>query len=88
MQFIYDLVQADSMKAYYGPLLQPRPRDDWGTFARATHESYHHGVGTCMMGPATNPMAMVDQTLRVHGLDSPQFGPRPTWRSPAGRTRP
>jgi choline dehydrogenase len=74
MQFIYDLVQADSMHAYYGALLQPGPRDDWRRFARATHESYHHGVGTCMMGPATNPMAVVDQTLRVHGIDNLWIG--------------
>lgn len=70
MRFVHDLVQHDSMKTYYGPLLQPGPKDDWAHFARATHDSYHHGVGTCMMGPSTNPRAVVDQTLRVHGLDN------------------
>jgi choline dehydrogenase len=70
MQFVYDLVQHESMKTYYGPLLQPGPRDDWARFARATHDSYHHGVGTCMMGPADNKMAVVDQKLRVHGMDN------------------
>jgi len=70
MQFMYDLVQHESMKAYYGPLIQPGPRDDWASFARSTYDSYHHGVGTCMMGPATNPMAVVDQHLRLHGLDN------------------
>ena len=68
MQFIYDLVQDQSMKEFYGPLLQPGPRDDWGKFARATYDSYHHGAGTCMMGPSSNKMAVVDQNLRVHGL--------------------
>ena len=70
MQFMYDLVQHDSMKAYYGPLIQPGPKDDWATFARSTYDSYHHGSGTCMMGPAENPMAVVDQRLHVHGLDN------------------
>jgi choline dehydrogenase len=70
MELVHDLVQHDSMKAYYGPLLQPGPRDNWGQFARATHDSYHHGVGTCMMGPADNPLAVVDQHLRVHGMDN------------------
>ncbi len=27
-----------------------------------------HPAGTCMMGPATNPRAVVDHELRVHGL--------------------
>jgi choline dehydrogenase len=70
MQFIYNLVQHESMRRYYGPLLRPGPEDDWGRYARATHDSYHHGVGTCLMAPADNPMAVVDQTLRVHGMDN------------------
>ena len=70
MQFVYDLTQHESMGRYYGPLLQPGPKDDWGHFARATHDSYHHGVGTCVMGPADNPLAVVDQKLRVHGMDN------------------
>lgn len=70
MQFIYDLVQGPSMKEYYGPLLQPGPKEDWAAFARATHGSYNHGSGTCMMGPASNKMAVVDQKLRVHGMDN------------------
>jgi choline dehydrogenase len=70
MQFIRDLVQHDSMKAYYGPLIQPGPKEDWARFARLTYDSYHHGAGTCMMGPASNPMAVVDQNLRVHGIEN------------------
>ena len=70
MHFVYDLVQHPSMQKYYGPLLQPGPKEDWARFARATHDSYHHGVGTCMMGPSDNPKAVVDQRLRVHGLDN------------------
>ncbi len=70
MQFMFDLVQHPSMKEYYGPLLQPGPRDNWAQFARSTFDSYHHGSGTCMMGPANNPMAVVDPRLRVHGMDN------------------
>ena len=66
----YDLVQHDSMKAYYGPLVAPGPKDDWETFARSTYSSYQHGVGTCMMGPASDPMAVVDSDLRVHGMEN------------------
>jgi choline dehydrogenase len=70
MQFMFDLVQHDSMKAYYGPLITPGPREDWTAFAQGTYESYHHGVGTCKMGPASDPAAVVDQRLRVHGMDN------------------
>jgi choline dehydrogenase len=69
-QFIYDLVSHESMKKYYGPLILPGEKDDWVTFARSTHETCQHPVGTCMMGPAENPMAVVDQNLRVHGMQN------------------
>jgi choline dehydrogenase-like flavoprotein len=57
-------------REFYGPLIQPAPGDDWGAFARKTYDSYHHGVGTCKMGPASDPMAVVDQRLRVHGMQN------------------
>ena len=46
------------------------PADDWGKFARSTYDSYHHGVGTCKMGPASDNMAVVDEKLRVHGMSN------------------
>jgi choline dehydrogenase len=70
MALVNDLLQHDSMARYYGPLIQPGPKDDWGRFARATHDSYFHGVGTCRMGPANDPLAVVGQDLQVHGMDN------------------
>ena len=74
MKFIADLVQSGPAKEFYGPLLQPADDDDWAKFARSTYDSYHHGVGTCMMGPASNNMAVVDQGLRVHGMENLWIG--------------
>jgi choline dehydrogenase len=70
MQFIDELVHKDGCKEFYGPLIQPAADEDWGRFARATYDSYHHGVGTCKMGPASDNMAVVDQRLRVHGMQN------------------
>ena len=70
MRFIDELVHRPEVKEYYGPLIQPGPGEDWGEFARKTYDSYHHGVGTCKMGPASDPMAVVDQRLRVHGIQN------------------
>ena len=70
MRFIDDLVRQPQTKGFYGPLIQPGPGEDWGAFARKTYDSYHHGVGTCKMGPASDPMAVVDQRLRVHGMQN------------------
>jgi choline dehydrogenase len=38
-------------------------------FVRARSETIYHPVGTCKMGPATDPMAVVDSKCRVHGLE-------------------
>ena len=74
MKFIADLVHSEPAKEYYGALFQPAPNEDWGKFARSTYDSYHHGVGTCMMGPASNKMAVVDERLRVHGMSNLWIG--------------
>lgn len=70
MEFVNDLTQYSSMKEFYGAPIQPRAVDDWSNFAASTHDSYHHGVGSCMMGPDSNAMTVVDQRLRVHGMDN------------------
>jgi choline dehydrogenase len=40
---------------------------DW---VRANLASYHHPIGTCRFGPATDPLAVVDTGGRVHGFDN------------------
>ena len=70
MEFIRDLTRTSPMREFYGELRNPAPDEDWATFARSTYDSYHHACGTCRMGPANDPAAVVDQRLRVHGLDN------------------
>jgi choline dehydrogenase len=70
MRFVQELVQDEQMGNYYGALMQPTPNEDWVRFAQTTYDSYHHGVGTCKMGPASDPAAVVDARLHVHGIDN------------------
>ncbi len=70
MEFVVGLTRTEPMREYYGPLMHPAPGEDFAKFARTTFESFHHGVGTCAMGPGTNDRAVVDQHLRVHGMSN------------------
>jgi choline dehydrogenase len=40
------------------------------SFLRDHSDTEYHPVGTCKMGPANDPMAVVDAELRVHGLQN------------------
>lgn len=37
-------------------------------YARAVAQTIYHPAGTCKMGPSSDPAAVVDSSLRVHGL--------------------
>ena len=41
--------------------------EEWLQWARETGQTTYHVIGTCKMGP--DPMAVVDDSLRVRGLD-------------------
>ena len=42
--------------------------EELDTWARRTMETGYHAAGTCRMGPASDPTAVVDTDLRVHGI--------------------
>jgi choline dehydrogenase len=70
MHFIKDFFEHESLAPFYGSLVQPGPGEDFAEFAQSTYDSHHHGSGTCMMGPASDPMAVVDHRLKMHGIDN------------------
>ena len=50
-----------------GPQVQTD--DEWLDFARRNGSTTYHLIGTCKMGPASDPTAVVDDRLQVHGLE-------------------
>jgi choline dehydrogenase-like flavoprotein len=68
------LAEHDDLKAIIGPRLDPADADlvsDTSLDEWLLHEvtTYSHICGTCKMGPASDPMAVVDQYGKVHGLE-------------------
>lgn len=60
------------MSAYRGAMLYPMDRRDPASIEREIRRSAdteYHPVGTCRMGPASDPQAVVDAQLRVHGIE-------------------
>jgi choline dehydrogenase len=70
MRFAQQLAATEPLNGYCGELFSPSPEEDWVKFARSTYTSYFHGAGTCKMGRPSDPMSVVDQDLRVHGVEN------------------
>lgn len=66
-----DIFRQKAFDPFRGPELAPGPHAqsdaEIDAYNRATAESIYHPVGTCKMGQ--DDMAVVDETLRVRGLD-------------------
>jgi choline dehydrogenase len=66
-----DIMQAPALQPYRGAMLYPVERDNRAQieqFLRDHSDTEYHPIGTCKMGPASDPMAVVDAELRVHGI--------------------
>ena len=67
------LLQTPALSAYYDGEELPGPDietdDELLDFCRQNASTVFHPMGTCRMSPSTDPTAVVDDALRVHGID-------------------
>ncbi len=68
------LLASDPLKPYYDKESIPGPDvqsdDELLAVAQRYGTTTFHPMGTCKMGPASDPLAVVDDRLRVHGIDA------------------
>ncbi len=74
MKIIRDLLHSPTLAKYLVeetvPGTRVRTDEQLLDFCRHNGSTAYHLVGTARMGPPSDPMAVVDDTLRVHGLES------------------
>ncbi|MEO8752791.1 MAG: GMC family oxidoreductase N-terminal domain-containing protein [Casimicrobiaceae bacterium] len=68
------LMLAPAMRPYFDAEIRPgyevQRDDEWLANLRTNGMSSCHWAGSCRMGPASDATAVVDDNLRVHGLDA------------------
>ena len=70
-QFQQRLMSSSALAPVRGKMLYPVAADDAAAMAqdiRNRADTQYHPVGTCKMGPDSDPMAVVDAQLRVKGM--------------------
>jgi choline dehydrogenase len=70
-QKIYDILESKALTPFRGKIMYPLERDNVRQieqFLRDHSDTEYHPCSTCKMGPDTDPMAVVDANLRVHGM--------------------
>jgi choline dehydrogenase len=62
---VYDPIRGDELEPGAGA----KADADLERFVRRAADTIYHAAGTCRMGPASDPMAVVDPQLRVRGVE-------------------
>ena len=74
MRLARDLMRTSALSSYFDKETAPgddvESDDEFLDFARRQGTTVYHLIGTAKMGPASDPQAVVDDQLRVHGVES------------------
>jgi choline dehydrogenase len=65
------IMESAALDPIRGKMLYPVRADDKAELEadiRTRADTQYHPVGTCRMGPSSDPMSVVDSRLRVHGM--------------------
>ena len=68
----HDIMESAALTPYRGEMLYQLDRNDPAKieeYLRRNSDTEYHPVGTCKMGPSADSAAVVDSTLKVHGLE-------------------
>jgi choline dehydrogenase len=73
VRLVREIMAQKALDPYRGEEIYPGPAaqsdDAIDAWVRQALETCYHPVGTCKMGNASDPMAVVDGELRLHGLE-------------------
>ena len=73
LRFARDLLSTPALSAFVRREVMPGPDvrsdDEWFAYIAQTAETVYHPSGTCRMGRADDPLAVVTPDLRVKGVD-------------------
>lgn len=72
-QIGYDIMQSRAFEPYRGKMIYPLDRTNPAQireYLRDHADTEYHPCSTCKMGPVSDPMAVVDSTLRVYGMQN------------------
>jgi choline dehydrogenase len=64
------LVAEEPLASFVVEEVRPGRDADLATYVQTEVRGYFHPVGTCALGPAEDPLAVVDGSGRVHGIDN------------------
>jgi choline dehydrogenase len=70
IDLIERMTRHPALAEFYGPMVTPDSPESWREHVLTAYDTYHHAVGTCRIGPAGDPGAVVDAELRVHGIEN------------------
>jgi choline dehydrogenase len=74
MRQIRNVLHVPALRKYLEAETVPGPdvqtNDEWLEYCRQKGSTGYHLCGTAKMGPSSDPMAVVDDHLRVHGLQA------------------